>query len=237
MDVMSVAASAMQHDLLKVESISQNLANVLTPGYKKQIVVGSTFPTQLNAGLAAASDVARPPSLAIDFTPGSLRFTGQATDVAIEGTEFFEVAGKDGPAYTRQGTFHADLRGRLVGAGGWPVMGASGEIVVSGPFTIGHNGDVRQGERVVGRLKTVKFANPEALVPLGSGLYGAGAATTAEQGVAPSLRVGFQENSNVSSPQEMVRLSETVRHFEALQKIIQGYDESLEKTIRKLGEF
>jgi flagellar basal body rod protein FlgG len=52
-----------------------------------------------------------------------------------------------------------------------------------------------------------------------------------------SLRTGFLETSNVSSPQEMVRLTETVRHFESLQRLVQGYDETLEKTIRKLGEF
>ena len=52
-----------------------------------------------------------------------------------------------------------------------------------------------------------------------------------------ALNQGFLEGSNVSSPQEMVRLSETVRHFESMQRIVQGYDESLEKSIRKLGEF
>jgi flagellar basal body rod protein FlgG len=45
------------------------------------------------------------------------------------------------------------------------------------------------------------------------------------------------EASNVDSAGEMVRLTETVRHFESLQKIVQGYDATLEATIRKLGEF
>ena len=132
------------------------------------------------------------------------------------------------------------MRGRLVSAAGWPVMGASGEIMLTGAYAIDPNGDVRQGDRVVARLKLVRFANPEAMVPLGGGTYGQGGARLAEQGAAglpASVRVGYQENSNVSSPQEMVRLTETVRHFESLQKIMQGYDESLEKTIRKLGEF
>lgn len=243
MDVMAIAASGMQHDLLRLETISQNMANVLTPAYKKQILVGSSFARQIDAGLGGHRTAAAGPasaaevSLTIDPAVGTLRYTGNAQDVAIDGTDFFEIAGGGGPAYTRQGAFHTDVRGRLVSAGGAPVMGVGGEIMLTGAYVIDANGDVRQGERVAARLKTVRFANPEALVPLGAGVYGQGEARLAEQGNAAVLRIGYQENSNVSSPQEMVRLTETVRHFEALQKIMQGYDENLEKTIRKLGEF
>jgi len=51
------------------------------------------------------------------------------------------------------------------------------------------------------------------------------------------FRVGYLEQSNVNLPREMVSMTETVRHFEAMQRIFQGRDESLEKAIRKLGEF
>jgi flagellar basal-body rod protein FlgF len=234
MDVMAIAGNGMQQDMMRMETISQNLANSLTPGYKKQVLIGISFDQQVSAGLAVAQTAA---PLVIDPTPGTFRYTGQALDVAVTGSEFFEVAGPDGPSYTRQGSFHTDLRGQLVTAQGMPVMGMNGELIVTGAFTIDPNGDIRQGDQVVGRLKLVNFANPGVLIPVGGGLYRQGAATLAEQGRAPTLRIGYQENSNVSSPQEMVRLTETVRHFEALQKIMQGYDETLEKTIRKLGEF
>ena len=55
MDVMAVAASGMQHDLQRMETISQNMANVLTPGYKKQIVTGSSFARQVDNGLGLAT--------------------------------------------------------------------------------------------------------------------------------------------------------------------------------------
>jgi len=51
------------------------------------------------------------------------------------------------------------------------------------------------------------------------------------------MRSGYQESSNVNSSQEMVRMTETVRHFEAMQKIMQGYGDSLDNSIKKLGEF
>lgn len=238
MDIMAIAGTGMQADLQRLETISQNIANVLTPGYKKQIALNSVFAQQVGRALDAQAAIALPvPALTIDPSAGTLRFTGNPQDVAIDGEEFFELATSDGPAYTRQGGFHTDVRGRLVSAQGAPVMGMSGEIVVNGPYTIETNGDVRQGERVVARLKMVRFSNPQALRPVGGGAYAQGAALPAESVTTPSLRIGYQENSNVSSPQEMVRLTETMRHFEALQKIMQGYDESLEKTIRKLGEF
>lgn len=232
MDVMAIAANGMQHDLQRMEIISQNMANVLTPGYKKQVLSGFSFAQQVELGLSQAA-----PTLSIDAAPGTLRYTGNPQDVAIDGPEFFELAGSDGPVYTRQGGLHTDVRGRLVGGQGMPVMGYGGEIVVNGSYVIDPNGDVRQGERVFARLKTVRFANPDALVAFGAGTYKQGGARFAEATTPPLVRVGYQENSNVSSPQEMVRLTETVRHFEALQKIMQGYDDSLEKTIRKLGEF
>ena len=240
MDLMAIAGNGMQHDLQRLETISQNVANVLTPAYKKQVVLGPAFATHMQDALQ--QDIAGPSilprSLAIDPSAGSLRYTANTQDVAIEGAAFFEVESRSGPQYTRQGALRVDVNGRLVGAHDWPLAGATGDIILTpDPFKIDANGDVRQGERIAGRLKLVHFANPEALVPVGGGLYAQGDAHLAEREMISKVRAGFQEASNVNSPQEMVRLTETVRHFEALQKIMQGYDDVLEKTIRKLGEF
>lgn len=243
MDLITVAGVAMQNDQLRLESISQNVANVLTPGYKKQTVITSAFSSQLTAAVAGRDArltgvpgaAAR---LSIDPASGSLRPSGNSQDVAIEGDSFFEVNTPAGPAYTRQGALRADLQGHLVANHGMPVMGEGGEIsLTSAPFTIAPNGDVTQGERLAGRLKRVRFEHANALQAQGNGLYSQGGATLKDAHSNDPVRSGFQESSNVSSPQEMVRLTETVRHYEALQKIVQGYDESLEKAIRKLGDF
>jgi flagellar basal body rod protein FlgG len=243
MDSMIVAAAAMQNDQLRLESIAQNIANVLTPGYKKHTVTTSAFEVQMNAALAGrdarlTAVPGAPARVAIDPAAGALRPTGSPQDVAIEGQSFFEVNTPSGPAYTRQGALKTDVQGRLVGAHGMPMMGEGGEISLTGEgFRIAANGDVVQGERVMGRLKRVLFEHAERLLPQGDGLYLQGAAVVTDQRGSDPLRPGFQESSNVSSPQEMVRLNETVRHFEALQRIVQGQDESLENAIRKLGDF
>lgn len=243
MDLMTVAAVGMQNDQLRLESISQNIANVLTPGYKKQNITTSAFDVQMAAAQAGreARLTASPGAaarLSIDATAGALRATGNLQDVAIDGQSFFEVSTPAGAAFTRQGALRADVQGRLVGAHGMPVMGEGGEISLTGaPFKVASNGDVVQGERIAGRIKRVRFEQPNLLQPQGNGLYLQGSAVVSDPRSVEPLRAGFQESSNVSSPQEMVRLNETIRHFEALQKIVQGHDESLENAIRKLGDF
>jgi flagellar basal body rod protein FlgG len=246
---MAIASIGMQGDLARMESISHNTANVLTPGFKRQIAITSGFAAQVqqgvqqsgqrNALLTVQASAVAPVQTMIDPSSGALRHTGNGQDVAIEGPAFFEVSTPGGPAYTKAGSLRTDMQGRLVNLQDFPVMGIGGEIRLNNtPFTIAANGDVMQDGRVAGRLKLVQFDHAEGMVPSGNGIYLAGSAQQAQDAKTSStLRTGFQEGSNVSSPQEMVRLTETVRHFESLQRLVQGYDETLEKTIRKLGEF
>lgn len=243
MDVMAIARAGMQSDQARMESISHNTANVLTPGFKRHIAISSVIGTrieQLAANSAQQFPTADTPRvrMMVDPSSGALRHTGDNHDVAIEGPAFFEILTPSGVAYTKAGSLRTDVQGRLVTLQDAPVMGTGGELRLTGnAFAIAPNGDVAQDGKIAGRLKLVQFANPEALIPLGNGIYEAGAAQVQESKNPSSLRIGFLETSNVSTPQEMVRLTETVRHFEALQRLVQGYDETLEKTIRKLGDF
>lgn len=242
MDLMTVAAIGMQNDLLNMNSISQNLANVLTPGYKREVAVNNAFGSYMDAaasdGHAQANAALAQTRTVIDTSAGTLRHTGNPLDVAIDGEGFFEVMTDTGIFYTRQGSLNADSRGRLVTSQGHVLMGVGGELSVSGSaVTIERNGEVRQGERVLGQVKLVRFTNPDGLTPLGNGMFSQGNARIADSASTAAVRAGYQENSNVNSAHEMVRLTETLRHFESMQKVVQGYDEVLEKTIRKLGEF
>lgn len=188
--------------------------------------------------LSLQSQAAAPNSITLDPSTGSMRPTGNPQDVAIEGAAFFEVLTPDGPAYTKLGNLHADVQGRLVVGQNLPVLGAGGEIrVTNSPFSVAANGDLTQDGRNIGRLKMVTFAKPQSLVPQGGGVYLAKTEQLQDARGVASLRAGFLEGSNVNTPQEMVRLTETVRHFESLARLVQGYDDTLEKTIRKLGEY
>lgn len=243
MDALAIASIGMQADLARMESISQNAANSLTPAYKRQVATTPSFDVQVanaqNARMAQVRFQAAPPiNLAIDPGTGAMRPTGNAQDVAIEGAAFFEVQTPAGPAYTKLGNLRADVQGRLVVGSNLPVMGTGGEIrVANTPFSIASNGDISQDGRIVGRLKLVAFEQPGQLQAAGAGLYLAGEAKVQDAAAGTALRTGFLEGSNVNTPHEMVRMTETVRHFEALQKLVQGYDGMLENSIRKLGEF
>lgn len=246
-NVLAVTLQAMQNDAARLEQAGMNLANALTPGYKRAVVnhqapIG-TFAQQL-AGSAAASTAqatpAAPATVATDLRAGTLKATGQPLDVALDGGGFFEVTTDAGPAYTRQGNFRTDAQGRLVTTAGHAVMGRSGEITRAGASPqISETGvirDARTGE-VLAQLKIVLFDDPSQLLRLGDGLLSGG-------GMAPRLagdgetmvRQGFLENSNVGSIQEMTHLIQAMRHFESMQRVAQGYDEMLGTAIRKLGE-
>jgi hypothetical protein len=154
---------ALQQDIAGLDRISMNLANALTPGYKRSLAgpggssaaAGGDFshvlarlglqrssqlpqtasPASTTAMSADSADPALPtPSafsdVSIDFTQGTLKPTGEPLDLALNGKGFFEVATATGPAYTRQGNFSLDARGRLVTAAGDPVMGTAGEIIL-----------------------------------------------------------------------------------------------------------
>lgn len=260
MDAMSVAAIAMQDDMQRLNNISQNLANVGTLGYKRHIAVSKPFAdflnndaTQAAAGLQAGSGLpgVAEAEAALDMRGGTLRPSSNPLDLAIEGDGFFEVTSDNGSAWARQGTMRVDARGRLVTQQGFALAGVNGDIRPNGgAVSISVSGEVRQGERTLGQIRLVRFDNPGRMQSLGNGLYEQGLATLADIDPAhssksgksgsvtpPQLRAGYQENSNVNSAEEMVRLTETVRHFEAMQKVMQGYGDVFEQTLRKLGEF
>lgn len=267
MDAMTVAAIAMQDDMQRLNNISQNLANVGTLGYKRHIAVSKPFADFLggdtaqasNGSLAAAMDASPGSGLpglpgiagmeaALDMRSGTLRPSSNPLDLAIEGDGFFEVSSDNGSAWARQGTMRVDARGHLVTQQGFQLAGVNGDIRPNGgAVSISVTGEVRQGERTLGQIRLVRFDNPGRMQSLGNGLYAQGLATLADIDPArasksgnvtpPQLRAGYQENSNVNSAEEMVRLTETVRHFEAMQKVMQGYGDVFEQTLRKLGEF
>lgn len=260
-DVLAITLSSMQQDMARLDRVALNLANVTTPGYKREVAAVRSFagfleasPSSGNAEAQSASGTSmRATNLGMlsvfnDMRPGTLKMTGQVLDVALEGDGFFEIETNGGPAYTRHGQFRLDARGRLVTQRGDPVMGQSGEIYLSTQTSvIDAAGNIREPDSVSGpaagmtgnsvaRLKIVKFDDSRTLKRLGDGLMAAGAGAKVAGDGEVSLRQGALENANVNSTSEMVQLMETMRHFESMQKVAQGYDEMLGTAIHKIGD-
>jgi flagellar basal-body rod protein FlgF len=229
-------ASSMSADTRRMTTLSQNLVNATTPGYKREVTRAHGFSTLLQTqapdtqGLSTAS--------AIDMRPGSVRHTGQALDIAIDAPNvFLEVQTPEGPAYTRRGDLHIDEQGRLCDHAGHPVMGASGPLSLPmGVPVIGADGSIRIGGDTFGRLRLVQLTRTDGLQRLGGSLFGQTGAEPIEAAQA-TVRQHHLEVSNVDSASEMVTLMETMRHFESGQKVLQGIDDMHERALRKLGEF
>ncbi len=288
-EVLAISLQAMHQDMQRLDHIGNNLANALTPGYKRQVVssqplsmvgsapggtVSGTFSTVVNrlsgqtAALAAPAGfapalTASPLLIQADTHPGTLKATGQSLDVAIAGPGYFEVSTDNGPAYTRQGNFHVDARGRLVTAQGHPVMGKGGDIYLTNPNPVidaagnvyaSQEGAAPPSALAAGRrapaeglgqnqaaaqLKVVQVDDARQLQRLGDGLLtmgDSGSGSSLMKDADIQVRQGFLENSNVSAMQEMVQLLQTMRHFESMQKVALGYDDMTGQAIRKLGD-
>jgi flagellar basal-body rod protein FlgF len=248
-EVLAVSLQSMQADMARLDQVGMNLANALTPGYKRGVAVQSPVASEFaaflsKAGAATTQAGALAPALVFtpDTRPGTLKSTGQSLDVALTGKGYFEVVTDNGPAYTRQGSFRLDARGRLVTAQGYAVMGVAGEVSLNlANPVISPNGAISLSAgppdaMPLAQLKVVEFDPNAKLERLGDGLFAAGAGMKLVGEQEVSVRQGFLENSNVSSTYEMTSLVQTMRHFESMQKMAQGYDDMLATAIRKLGE-
>jgi flagellar basal-body rod protein FlgF len=246
-EVLAVSLHSMQGDMARLEQIGMNLANALTPGYKRGIALqaaqGASFAAHLSNAAVPAEGTLSAAALvefASDGRAGTLKSTGQVLDVALAGKGYFEVITEAGPAYTRHGSFRLDARGRLVTAQGYPVMGTAGEIVLNAVNpVIAASGAITSGTgdgAALAKLKIVEFDGNARLQPLGDGLHAAGSGMKVVADEELLVRQGFLENSNVRSTYEMTSMVRVMRHFESMQKVAQGYDDMLGTAIRKLGE-
>lgn len=234
MNAFEIAALSMDHDMQRVANIGQNLANTSTPGYKRVVQAQRPFSAaMLEAGADPGVDTG------LDMSAGALRASSDPLDLAVQGEGLFLFDSPAGPALSRQASLHVDGQGRLVNDAGQAVQSDRGDLRITplaGDLRIDSQGEVWQGERAIGRLQLVRVGDPAKLVPLGGGLYRPAEGDAAQPMDNAQVLSRQREASNVSSSAEMVRLMETSRHFEAMAKLVQGYDEAMDKAIRKLGD-
>lgn len=184
----------------RLDTIANNLANVNTPGFKKDQQVFKEYLTA-NEKPPEVIQVPRVPASIdsfydmqggdksfvdsagtyTDFSQGSLRQTNSPLDLAIDGSGFFEIGTANGVKYTRVGAFKIDSSGQLVNRDGLPVLKEAGEgtdpaarvIKISGnaPVSISETGEVFDGETSVGKISLVDVQKKDTLSKIGSSLY------------------------------------------------------------------
>lgn len=254
-----IAASGGTKQLKKLDTMSNNIANINTQGFKKDMLIyeektastsqsnrfGSEIPGRnFGASLDSAVSYVQVTQSQTDFSQGALIKTDNPLDLALDGPGFFAVNTPGGVRYTRSGNFHLDGLGQLVDQKGNVIMTRNEEPVVI-PFgteqvTIDQEGTVFGGsdinQDVLGQLKIVTFDNLQSLKKEGKGLYRATDFLDQEIQVEDAkILQGYAENSNANVIEEMTKMIETVRQLEAYQKIIQSIDEADEQSVNNIG--
>ena len=239
------AASGMIAESLRNDTISNNLANANTAGYKKDMAVTKDFASLLiervNDGLQTPVIGSMGTGSVVDEVAtiqnaGSLRQTGNDLDFSIEGQGFFAVQTPNGVRYTRDGSFSRDSAGRLVTQDGYPVLGQDGAAIRlnGGKVNVAANGQVSVDGVNAGRLQVVQFANARALQKEGNNLYIAG--NQQPQAATGTVRQGSLEMSNVNVVSEMVNLIAGYRAYEVNGKMVQAQDSTLDKAVNDVGK-
>lgn len=238
------AAAALNANERWQELISQNLASAMIPGFKKQDVSFSSVEAGLmqpTASPGASGHYSLPSAnTATDFQQGELQSTGVNTDLALEGPGFFQIQLPNGStAYTRDGQFQINSTGELVTKQGYPVQADGGTIQMDlnnpAPLSISADGTVSQGSEQKGQIKIANFSNPNLLTTAGNGYYLAIDPHLQSTTSTANVREGFLEGSNTSSVTEMANLIDSMRNYEANQKIIQVQDDRMSRAISELG--
>lgn len=233
MNALEIAAIGLRQDIDRLTLTSQNVANISTPGYKRQVAVQRPFAETL----ALAADLA----VSTDTRAGKLNSTGQPLDVALPEGRYLLVELADGnQALTRQGALQIDPSGELRTLGGHRVMGTRGLIGLRADQRTGlevdAQGQLKMQGQVLEALRLVSVKAGQAPRPMGEGLYAADAAQWDAEAPTTGVKAGHLEQSNVVASQEMVALMATTRHAETMVRLFQAADDMQATAIRRLGE-
>ena len=251
------SATGMQAQETNIDTISNNLANVNTTGFKKsraefqdliyQYLVEPGAPTSQNTQNSSGIQVGlgvKTASVQKVFAQGDLTSTGNQLDIAIEGDGFFPITLPDGSeAYTRSGSFQIDSTGKIITSDGYTLGQGITVPQDALSITIGEDGavNVRQPATAtptnIGTIQGVRFANNAGLRAVGKNLYlETGSSGTPLTGDFSKdgfgrLSQGFLESSNVSVVEQVVNMITAQRAYEASSKGVQTADDMLNQAI------
>jgi flagellar basal-body rod protein FlgF len=215
----------------RLENVSNNVSNISTAGFKRQI----SFEEVMNGGDAASAGGRL--RRQADLSQGELSRTGNPLDLAISGAGFFRLRAGEEIVYSRQGQFSVAADGTVATRQGHVLQQAGGGDLVleRAAVEILEDGTVLDGARPVGRIGLYVASDPAALRPLGGSIF-AGSEEAMEEAPAAAVRQGMVEASNVVLGDEMVAMMTTVRQAEGGARLVQIYDDLLGRAITTFGQ-
>jgi flagellar basal body rod protein FlgG len=241
---MYISAEGAQAQIKRMEVLSNNLANVNTPGFKRDVTTfQARFAEAVEQGLVSPGaggpeDVGGGVMLhnvRTDYSLGGMKTTGRPTDMAIAGKGFFQVRTDEGVFLTRAGNFSIGAGGRLETEQGHPVLNANGEPITLAPgWRLTADGAIEQpGERGV-YLALVRPDDNGALIKRGDNLFESRTPVKPLPADERRVRGGTLETSGVNSTTAMMELIQTSRAIEANMKLIQNQDNMLGSLVNRV---
>lgn len=239
------SATGMSVNEARMDTLSNNIANVDTTGFKRDERIMESFPDlvinrmergqrgeeigELGSGVGIDESYT-------DFSRGNFQKTDAPLDLALDGDGFFAVQTPEGVRYTRNGDFILNSEGMIVTRRGNPVLGEEGplQVLPDEQVHVDSNGTVYSGDLEVDDLEIVDFVDANDLEQLGNGLFAQGEADMIEI-EDYSVEQGFLEGSNVEIVKEMVDMIQASRHYETNQRVIRAQDETLQQAVNEIS--
>lgn len=249
-----VSKTGLEAQDLALTTVSNNLANVSTTGFKKDRPVFEDLLYQIRRqpGANSSADSRLPSGLQVGtgvrtagtqkvFSTGSLEITDRPLDLAINGRGFFQIQMPDGNiGYTRAGAFHINNEGVVVNVNGYPLEPQITVPAQANKITVSKDGIVQAfmigdpAPQELGQLESADFINPAGLQSLGGNLFVETAASGAPQVGVPSndgfgsMEQGSLENSNVKVVEELVKMITVQRAYEMNSKVVSTADQMMQ---------
>lgn len=239
----------------RLNQISNNMANLNTVGYKQEKLAFEDVLTHyahdfLDPNFGLSGGVIWPqgkqmtqPRIGVSeiaFEQGPVKQTGNQLDLALDGEGFFQIQTPDGDFYTRNGQFKINDQNQLVNSQGYPLLGQGGPIQVpeQGAVEVDGSGRVFVNQEEVGQIDVVSISDLNQLEKRGGNLLQLKEDSQAQEVPAPEetkVLQGALEESNVEVVEEMVRMIETMRTFEACQQAMKKSNELDRNLISRVG--
>lgn len=233
------SASAMIPRIRQQEVIANNIANVTTPGFKKDSVFVSELSRAQQKGIPTKSDWESPmiDQVYTDQSQGSFNQTGNTLDLALDGIGFFVIQTAEGAeALTRNGAFTTNDTGFLINSDGEMALGAGGPIQLPpGEVSISGDGGVSVDGAQLTNLRIATVEDPGQLKKVG-GKFLVPDGIELRAAVNFAVRQGYLEASNVDVITQMVEMISSYRNYESDSQALKAQDESLEKLIREVAQ-
>jgi len=225
-----------------MDVIANNLANVSTPGFKREEAKFEEYVTQVRPaegqkGVQSVSFV-KDAGIMRDVSQGNVENTGAPFDFALSGKGYFVIQTPQGERYTRDGHFSLDANGQIVTSNGQPLQGDGGAITITasdGDVQVGPDGTISGKTGQIGKLKIVDFANERTLTKEGANLYSTTPAQPPVAAAKPQVVQGMLESSNVAPVVEISHMIEVMRAYEATATLTSSQEQMMSQAIDKLG--